>query len=252
MASLKKGLSWRITSEQHWVIQAKIALSKPQSIHASCHSIISSHRSRKSKIDQQLTAMDATLAYEDEQAQILEEIKARQEEEEWRKFKRNQEIQCKEREDARRLQQLKREKERARLLALRDGSQTCSNSFYKFSGGKPKVSAEASVFQPSMPVVTPYAQLLTVSRPQTSHPLYVSFSQSLPVTFFQSKSTLYSSQFNLMPSLDTVGSSLPVLLTTVGSSVPLLATTVGSSASAVNYSGESPISVSACCCSTSI
>ena len=180
------------------------------------------------------------MAYEDEQAQILEEIKARQEEEEWRKFKRNQEIQCKEREDARRLQQLEREKERARLLALRDGSQTCSNSFYKFSGGKPKVSAEASVFQPSMPVVTPYAQLLTVSRPQTSHPLYVSFSQSLPATFFQSKSTLYSSQFNLMPSLDTVGSSLPVLLTTVGSSVPVLATTVGSSASAVNYSGECP------------
>ena len=32
-----------------------------------------------------------------------------------------------------------------------------------------------------------------------------------------------------MPSLDTVGSSLPVLSTTVGSSVPVLATTVGSS-----------------------
>ena len=50
--------------------------------------------------------MDATLAYEDEQAQIQEEIKARQEEKEWRKFKRNQEIQCKERGDVLRLQQL--------------------------------------------------------------------------------------------------------------------------------------------------
>ena len=120
------------------------------------------------------------------------------------------------------------EKERARLLALRDGSQTCSKLFYKFSGGKPKLSAEASVFQPSMPVVTPYAQLLTVSRPQTSHPLHMSFSRSLPVTSFQSKSTLCSSRFNLMPSLDTVGSSIPVLATTVGSSLPVLSTTVGS------------------------
>ena len=173
--------------------------------------------------------MDATLAYEDEQAQIQEEIEAHQEEEEWRKFKRNQEIQCKEREDAWRLQQLEQEKERARLLALRDGSQTCSILFYKFSSGKPKLSAEASVFQPSMPMVTSYAQLLTVSQPQTSHPLHVSFSQSLPLTSFQSKSTLCSSRFNLMPSLDRVGSSLPVLSTTVGSSLPVLATTVESS-----------------------
>ena len=99
-------LSQQQEAVQHRVLQAKIALRKPPSIHVSCHSIISSHRSRKSEIDQQLAAMDATLAYEDEQAQIQEEIKARQEEEEWRKFKRNQEIQYKEREDARHLQQL--------------------------------------------------------------------------------------------------------------------------------------------------
>ena len=149
-------LSQQQKAAQHQVLQAKIALSKPPSIHVSCHSIISSHHSRKSETDQQFAAIDATLAYEDEKAQIQEEIKAHQEEEEWRKFKRNQEIQCKEREDAQCLQQLERE-ERARLLALRDGSQTCSNLFYKFSGGKPKISADASFFQPSMPVVTPYA-----------------------------------------------------------------------------------------------
>ena len=95
---------------QHRVLEVKIALRKPSSIHASCHSIISSHHSRKSEIDQQLTAMDATLAYEGEQVRIQDEIKARQEEEEWRKFKRNQEIQCKEREDAWHFQQLEQEK----------------------------------------------------------------------------------------------------------------------------------------------
>ena len=115
-------LSQQQEAAQHQVLQAKTALSKPPLIHASCHSIISSHRSSKSEIDQQLAAMDATLAYENEQAQIQEEIKARQEEEEWRKFKKRQEIQCKEREDARRLQQLAQEKERARLVALRGGS----------------------------------------------------------------------------------------------------------------------------------
>ena len=98
-----------------------------------------------------------------------------------------------------------------------------------FSGGKPKLSAEASVFQPSVPVVTPYAQFFIVSQLQTSHLFHVSFSQSLLVTSFQFKSTLYSSRLNLMPSLDTVGSSLPVLAIAVGSTLPVLLTTVGSS-----------------------
>ena len=99
-------LSQEQGAAQHRVLQAKIALSKPPSIHALFNSIMSSHHSRKSEMDQQLTVMDATLAYDDEQAQIQEENKARQKDEEWRKFKRNQEIQCKEREDAQHLQQL--------------------------------------------------------------------------------------------------------------------------------------------------
>ena len=66
-------LSQQQEAAQHQVLQAKIALSKPPSIHASCHSIISSHHSRKSETDQQFTAIDATLAYEDEKAQIQEE-----------------------------------------------------------------------------------------------------------------------------------------------------------------------------------
>ena len=57
----------------------------------------------------------------------------------------------------------------------------------------------------------------------------MSFSQLFPVTSLQSKSTLCSSQFNLMPSLDRVGSSLPVLVTAVGNSLPVLLTTVGCS-----------------------
>ena len=61
-------LSQEQEAVQHRVFQAKIALSKPPSLHASCHSITSSHHSRKSEIAQQLAAKDATLAYEDEQA----------------------------------------------------------------------------------------------------------------------------------------------------------------------------------------
>ena len=53
---------------------------------------MSSHHSRKSEIAEQLAAMDATQAYGDEQARIQEEIKAHKEKEEWKKFKRNQEI----------------------------------------------------------------------------------------------------------------------------------------------------------------
>ena len=68
-------LSQQQKAVKHRVLQAKIALSKHTSIHVSFHSNISSHHSRKSKIDQQLTAMDATLAYEYEQAQIQEEIR---------------------------------------------------------------------------------------------------------------------------------------------------------------------------------
>ena len=41
--------------------------------------------------------------------------------------------------------------------------QTCP--IYIFFGGKPKLSAKASVFQPSVPLVTPYAPLLNVSLP---------------------------------------------------------------------------------------
>ena len=55
-------LSQQQEAVQHRVLQAKIALSKPPLIHVSCHSIISSHCSSKSEIDQQLAAMDVTLA----------------------------------------------------------------------------------------------------------------------------------------------------------------------------------------------